>query len=224
MAFPPISELGVLVSLRRLGSRLDAQLSSSRWPGSSYELAKSLVQSQQSILIAGATSSGKTTLMNDLLSCVSPLERILALEDLPELSPHHPHFISMVSRSANADGFGEVTLRQLLKQTLRMRPDRMVLGECRGAEVLDLLQSLNTGHRGFMGTIHASSARDALRRLELLCLLWGPVGLSVSTVRELIFQGLKAIVFVKGRLIQEIASIEGREGDVLLMKTLFKSA
>jgi len=113
-----------------------------------YSLLKKEIQNGSSMIISGATGSGKTTLANALLSEISPNERVIALEDTPELLPNHPHFLRLVTRPPNSDNFGEITLSHLLKQTLRMRPDRIILGECRGSEVLELLQMINTGHHG----------------------------------------------------------------------------
>ncbi|NDD93186.1 hypothetical protein EBZ37_14040, partial [bacterium] len=133
VAFPPLAEPGILISLRKAAQD---SLGRDRWKNSHqfYTLLKSAIQRGESILISGATGSGKTTLANDLLSEVPSNERIITLEDTAELSPRHPHWIRLLSRAANADGFGEVTLQSLLKQSLRMRPDRIILGECRGSE------------------------------------------------------------------------------------------
>ena len=180
------------------------------------------VRKGDSVLISGATGSGKTTLAGDLLAEVPEHERLLALEDTPELAPAHPHFVSLISRPPNADGFGEVTLRMLLKQALRMRPDRIILGECRGSEVLDLLQALNTGHRGSLATLHANSPRDALRRVELLCLLAAAGAVPLSAIRELLAVGVQWIAQVKRagpqRIISELWRVEGREGDTILLR------
>ena len=163
-------------------------------------------------------------LASDLLEEVPAQERILALEDTPELAPAHPHFVSLISRPPNADGFGEVTLRMLLKQALRMRPDRIILGECRGMEVLDLLQALNTGHRGSLATLHANSPRDALRRVELLCLLAASGAVPLSAIRELLAVGVQWIVQVKRvgaqRQITELWRVDGREGDTILLRPM----
>jgi pilus assembly protein CpaF len=215
------------VSLRRLSSVQTREIATSRWQDSPlYEKLQSIVLSGDSLLIAGATGSGKTTLLSDLLGIIPPHERIIALEDTPEIIPQHPHFISLVSRPANADGYGEVTLRMLLKQTLRMRPDRILLGECRGSEVLELLQALNTGHKGAMATLHANSPRDALRRIELLCLLSAGSSLSSSCIRELISLGIQWVAQVERtgpyRRVSELYRVEGREGDTILMRPMIK--
>lgn len=227
VAFPPLSRNGILVSLRRLPQ--PRQASGERWsstPSSEryFEHLKNACRSGESILIAGSTGAGKTTLATDLLSFVPEHERILALEDTPELAPFHPHFLSLVSRPPNADGFGEVTLRALLRQALRMRPDRIVLGECRGPEVLDLLQAMNTGHRGLLATLHAHHPRDTLRRIELLCLLSGAANLPLTAIRELMAVGVQWIAQVSrvgsSRQIVELAKIEGREGDTILLRPI----
>ncbi len=235
--FPPLSKEGVILSLRRLPRASADQVGVSkvdeicaRWSESSaaFTLLRKAYSAHESILLCGATGSGKTTLLNDLVSfsCSDArAERIIALEDTPELAPKHPHFISLTSRVANADGFGAVTLRDLLKQCLRMRPDRILLGECRGGEVLDLLQALNTGHRGTLATLHANSARDALRRLELLVLLGANGQLPLSLARDLIASGIQWIAHLgRGpdgvRKIQQVIKIEGKEGDTILSRPM----
>lgn len=227
VAFPPVAQVGITVSLRRLRFPPSALTAKDRWSTSPlFNVLRDAYQAGQTILVAGSTGSGKTTLATDLLSAVPDSERILALEDTPELKPDHPQFLTMLSRPANADGFGEITLRELLKQALRMRPDRIVLGECRGAEVLDLLQALNTGHRGSLATLHANSPRDALRRLELLCLLASHGSIPVTVIRELIATGLEWVCHVArektGRIIREAWRIEGREGDTILLRPVLK--
>jgi pilus assembly protein CpaF len=223
VVFPPLSQKGLLISLRKLPSR-----GCIRWNHSPfYNRLKAAIQQGDSILISGATGSGKTTLANDLLGEVSTDERIIALEDTPELAPSHPHFLSLMSRPANADGFGEVTLRSLLKQTLRMRPDRIILGECRGSEVLELLQALNTGHRGALATLHANSPRDALRRIELLCILASEGRLPIRGIRELLSLGIQWIVQTKRveseRIISEVVKLESMEGDTILLRPVVHS-
>jgi pilus assembly protein CpaF len=225
IAFPPIARKGLLVSLRRLPSQSE---NNCRWNDSPlFPLLRDKIIAGDSIVICGATGSGKTTLANDLLSSVPGNERIVALEDTPELMPNHPHFLSLISRPPNADGCGEVTLRNLLKQTLRMRPDRIILGECRGEEVLELLQALNTGHRGALATLHANSPREALRRLELLCLLAAKGSLTLGCIRELLVLGLQWLVQVTRtgprRTISDLWKIEGREGDTILMRPMVKT-
>lgn len=221
VVFPPLCSCGLAVSIRRLSRKTSRCFWSTE---KSYPLLAQAVQRGESILISGSTGSGKTTLLRELLGEVPAHERIIALEDTPELSPNHPHFLSLLSRPPNSDGFGEVSLSSLLRQALRMRPDRILLGECRGAEVLDVLQSLNTGHRGTLATLHANSARDALRRVELLCLLAAKGTISSSLIRDLIAAGVQWVVHVARvdgqRRITEILRIEGKEGDVILLRAL----
>ena len=229
VAFPPLSHPGILVSIRRLGSSSQASKGDPRvrWKQSLgyYNILKLAVTQGETVLISGATGSGKTTLANDLLGEVSARERILILEDTPELFPPHPHFVRLVSRPPNPDGFGEVTLRTLMKQALRMRPDRLILGECRGEEVFELLQALNTGHRGTLTTLHSNSPRDALRRIELLCALHSSQSLPIGSLRELIVSGVQWIAQVDGtskpeRMIRELCRVEGREGDTILLRPM----
>ena len=223
VVFPPLASGGILISLRRPADRTGGlHTPISRWQSSPlFSRVSAWVHRGDSVIISGATGSGKTTLASDLLGTVCPTERIIALEDTPELHPQHPHFLSLVSRPPNADGFGEITLRTLLRQTLRMRPDRIVLGECRGPEVLDLLQALNTGHRGALATLHANHPRDALRRIELLCHL-ASGSIPSSTIRELLSLGIQWVVQVArsaaDRQITQAWQMMGREGDTLLLR------
>lgn len=226
--FPPLSPIGLQVSLRKLGFFKNSQQSAlSRWQThNAPELAvlSHCARQGRTILISGGTGSGKTTLLNDLLTWIPPQERLISLEDTQELCPTHEHFVPLVSRCANADGFGGVSLRELLKQALRMRPDRIILGECRGEEVLELLQTLNTGHRGSMATLHANSTRDALKRVELMCALHSPHPLPIRALRELITACLDILVQVErspqGRRIIEISEVCGMEGDTILLQPL----
>ena len=223
VAFPALTSSGMTISIRSLPVATSKR--ESVWARDPmFERLVSFVKSGASLIIAGPTGSGKTTLMRDLLEYVPENERIIALEDTPEIHPHHPHFLSLRSRAPNSDGFGEVTLRDLLKQTLRMRPDRIILGECRGPEVLDLLQLLNTGHRGAMATLHAHTPRDALRRIELLCLLATHGRLESRVIREMLAYGIQVLVQVErtkeGRKITGVVQVEGKEGEMILLRPL----
>ncbi len=161
---PPISPSGTLLSIR---------LPSNTRIAVTDERLLRLVASRANLLITGAGGSGKTTLLAALLGHASPTERIVAIEDVAELRVAHPHFVSLEARQSNLEGVGEVSLSRLLREALRMRPDRLVLGECRGAEVRDLLSALNTGHDGGAGTLHANSLADVPARLEALGALAG---------------------------------------------------
>ena len=161
---PPISPTGTLLSIR---------LPSPARIAVHDERLLRLVNDRANLLITGAGGSGKTTLLAALLSRAAPTERIVAIEDVAELRVDHPHFVSLEARQPNLEGVGEVSLSRLLREALRMRPDRLVLGECRGAEVRDLLSALNTGHDGGAGTLHANSLADVPARLEALGALAG---------------------------------------------------
>lgn len=161
---PPLSPRGTLLSIRLPGAV--------RRPVTDERLLR-LVEGRANILISGAGGSGKTTLLAALLAHADPRERIVAIEDVAELRVDHPHFVALEARQANLEGVGEVSLARLLREALRMRPDRLVLGECRGAEVRELLSALNTGHDGGAGTLHANSLADVPARLEALGALAG---------------------------------------------------
>ena len=222
---PPLTLGFPLISIRKL-STPERGSAEERWAGfKGFSFLRDRVAAGESLLISGATGAGKTTLMNDLIGAIPPRERIIALEDTPELAPLHPHFLSLQSRTANADGYGEIGLRVLLKQCLRMRPDRILVGECRGGEVLDLLLALNTGHQGSLATLHANSPKEALKRIELLCLLYGPSQLSPSLVRDLLSTSIRWVIQLRREGPQrerrfELFRIEGREGDTLLMRPM----
>jgi len=164
VVLPPISPSGTLVSIR---------IPSHTRPTVTDPRLLSLVASRANVLITGAGGSGKTTLLAALLSLAAPTERIVAIEDVAELRVDHPHFVCLEARQANLEGVGEVSLARLLREALRMRPDRLVLGEVRGAEVRELLSALNTGHDGGAGTLHANSLADVPARLEALGALAG---------------------------------------------------
>ncbi len=223
--FPPISKKGVLVSLRRTrGCESGHRGPASFAPVALWEQLEQAVVRGESILLCGATGSGKTTALTLLLERVPVDQRVVALEDTPELAPRHPHFLSLLARAPNADGAGEITLDTLLRQTLRMRPDRIVLGECRGREVLELLQALNTGHRGAMATLHANGPRDALRRVELLCLLASSGTLSSALIRELLANAIDWVAHFERdlmtgeRRIAGLARVCGLEASSLLLR------
>lgn len=230
VCFPPIHPLGLLVSIRKIPDFKSSTFTpiQKKWESSNgFSVLKKAVLNKETLIICGATGSGKTTLTQTLLSLIPSEERIISLEDTPELTPNHPHFLRLISKQANSDGFGEVSLMNLLKQCLRMRPDRIILGECRGNEVVELLQLLNTGHQGTLATLHANSARDAIRRLNLLCSIASNGNICLPLINELIASGIQWIAHVKKekneRIIAEICQVAGKEGDTILLRQVLKS-
>ncbi len=173
---PPIAAAGTCLSLRVLRPAtqdLAALSAAGAIAPHAAELLTELIAARLAFLVSGGTGAGKTTLLAALLGAVPPGERIVCVEDAAELAPRHPHLVKLVARCANVEGVGEVTVRQLVRQALRMRPDRIVVGEVRGAEVVDLLAALNTGHEGGAGTVHANSPVEVPARLEALGALGG---------------------------------------------------
>ncbi|MCK2237671.1 MULTISPECIES: TadA family conjugal transfer-associated ATPase [unclassified Crossiella] len=172
----PIAAGGTCISLRALKPAAH-DLATLRYLGtfaeSTENLLRRMVKARLSFLVVGGTGSGKSTLLNALLGCVDPAERIVTVEEAEELHPAHPHVVRLVARPPNIEGAGEITLRDLVRQALRMRPDRLVLGEARGAEIADLLAAMNTGHEGCAGTLHANSPTEVPARLEALAALGG---------------------------------------------------
>lgn len=213
---PPIAIEGPFISIRKKRDSSSAQLESFGTPDQIAWL-KGQVAQKKNLLIAGSTGAGKTTLLCRLLELVEPHERIAVIEETMEIQANHPHLIHLEARPPTPEGIGEVTLRMLLKNALRMRPDRIVVGECRGEEAFDMLQAMNTGHKGSVGTIHASSALDALKRIESLALLSG-FQLPLKVVREWVGANLDTVVFIErlpeGRKITEVLTLHGLEGEV----------
>jgi pilus assembly protein CpaF len=173
---PPIAAAGTCLSLRVLRpatQNLATLIAAGAIAPQAADLLAELIAARLAFLVSGGTGAGKTTLLAALLGAVAPHERIVCVEDAAELAPRHPHLVKLVARCANVEGIGEVTVRQLVRQALRMRPDRIVIGEVRGAEVVDLLAALNTGHEGGAGTVHANSPGEVPARLEALGALGG---------------------------------------------------
>ena len=172
----PTANCGTCMSLRVLRNKtatLDQIQASGGVDGERAGVLKGIVDKRKAFLVVGGTGTGKTTLLAAMLAEVAAHERIVAIEDTVELTPAHPHVVNLTSRGANAEGAGEITIADLLRQSLRMRPDRIVVGEIRGAEVVDLLAALNTGHDGGAGTVHANSIEEVPARLEALAVLGG---------------------------------------------------
>jgi pilus assembly protein CpaF len=215
---PPISGAGTCLSLRVLRrARLAFPDLAARGalPGAAGELLRAVVRRRLAFLVTGGTGSGKTTVLSALLGLVEPGERLVLCEDAPELSPDHPHVVRLLTRPANVESVGAVTLRDLVRQALRMRPDRLVVGEVRGAEVVDLLAALNTGHDGGCGTLHVNRAAEVPARLEALGVA---AGLDRVAVHSQAAAALSLVVHLRrgaaGRQVAEIAVVR-RRGDLV---------
>ncbi|MBK9738771.1 MAG: TadA family conjugal transfer-associated ATPase [Actinobacteria bacterium] len=194
---PPIATAGTLLSLRipnRSVFTLDELVERGTVDAVGAQWLRDIVAGRLAFLICGGTGSGKTTILSSLLGLVPSRERIVVVEDSSELVPDHPHCVRMQARTANVEGAGVVTLRDLVRQALRMRPDRIVVGEVRGAEVVDLLAAMNTGHEGGCGTIHANSAGDVPARLEALGLM---AGLDRLAVHALVAAGIDVVLHLQ---------------------------
>jgi pilus assembly protein CpaF len=177
------------------------------------------------IMVSGGTGAGKTTTLNVLSSFLPPNERIITIEDSAELRLLQPHIVRMESRPPNIEGKGAVTIRDLVRNALRMRPDRIVVGEVRGAEALDMLQAMNTGHDGSITTVHSNSPRDALARIETMCLMAG-MDLPIRAIREQMASAIQLIIHQARlkdgtRRITHVTEVVGMEGDVVTLQDLF---
>ncbi len=225
---PPLALDGPLVSIRRFGSApLQAKdlLENESITSDMLRFLAACVEGRLNVLISGGTGSGKTTLLN-ILSCYIPRnERVATIEDAAELQLQQSHVIRMETRPPNVEGSGEVTTRDLVRNSLRMRPDRIIVGECRGPEALDMLQAMNTGHDGSLTTVHANSPRDAMMRLEMMV---GMAGLDVPiwTIRRQIASAINIVVQVVRltggpRKIIKISEITGMEGEIMTMHDIF---
>jgi pilus assembly protein CpaF len=211
---PPLAIDGPALSIRRFGARRPGPrelVELGTLTQSRLELLEQAVAERRSILVSGGTGSGKTTLLGALSSFVSPGERLVTIEDAAELRLQRRHVVRLESRPAGVEGRGEVTIRDLLRNALRMRPDRIVIGEVRGAEALDLLTALNTGHRGALSTVHANSPADALARLETLALMAG-LGLPHEAIAAQVRRGIDLVVHLErladgSRQVTEIADL-----------------
>jgi pilus assembly protein CpaF len=191
----------------------------------SARFLQAMVVGKLNILVAGGTGTGKTTTLNVLSSFIPADERIITVEDAKELQLHQDHVLALEARPPNIEGKGQITIRDLVKNTLRMRPDRIVVGECRAGEALDMLQAMNTGHDGSLTTIHANTPRDTLSRLETLVLMAG-FDLPVRAIREQIASAIDCIVQLTRlkdgtRRITHITEIQGMEGDVITLQDVF---
>src|SRR6202163_3023726 len=225
---PPLAVDGPCLSIRRFGrDRLTADdlVTNRSLTQPMLDLLRGCVKARLNILISGGTGAGKTTLLNVLSSNISDRERIVTIEDAAELQLHQEHVVRLETRPPNIEGKGAVYQRQLMINSLRMRPDRIVIGEVRGEEALDMLQAMNTGHDGSLTTIHANSARDALSRLETMVAMAG-LNLPERAIRNQIASAIDVVVQVSRlsdgtRKIISIAEITGMEGEIVSMQDIF---
>lgn len=229
VAVRPIAVDGPLVSIRKFSKRplsLDKLVEADAIRPQMAELLAAAVSARITLIVSGGTGSGKTTMLNALSSFISESERLITIEDAAELQLQQMHVARMETRPPNMEGKGEIKQRELVKNALRMRPERIILGECRGEEAFDMLQAMNTGHEGSMATIHANSPREAVSRLEQMI---GMAGLPMSqmSIRTQIAAAIRLIVQLQrlsdgSRRVTSIAEITGMEGDVVQMQEIFK--
>jgi pilus assembly protein CpaF len=214
VVIPPLAIDGPVLSIRRFGAERPTPrrlVELGTLSAAQCELLEAAVAGRRSVLVSGGTGSGKTTLLNALSSFIGSAERVVTIEDAAELRLLQAHVVRLESRPANVEGNGEVTVRDLLRNALRMRPDRIVIGEVRGAEALDLLTALNTGHDGALSTVHANSSADALARLETLSLMAG-LGLPHEAIAEQVQRGIDLVVQLErsadgARRVTEVAEV-----------------
>jgi len=226
---PPLAVRGSVVTIRRFNRQVLAPSDLLRLQSASPAMLRFLrvcVEQRRNVVISGGTGSGKTTLLNVLSNLIPPGERVVTIEDAAELRLRHAHLVSLEARPANAEGRGVVGIRDLVRNALRMRPDRIVVGECRGGEALDMLQAMNTGHEGSLTTVHANSPRDVVARLETMVLMAG-MDLPVAAIRDQIASAVHVIVQqARGsdgaRRIVEIAEVTGIEAGRVQMQPLFR--
>ena len=225
---PPVSLSGPVMTIRRFSAEaVDAEdlVETNSITQPALDFLAACVMSRRTVLISGRTGSGKTTLLNVLSSYIPGGERIITIEDAAELKLHQNHWVRLETRPPDPTGTHQVTTRDLVRNSLRMRPDRIVVGECRGGEAFDMLQAMNTGHEGSMSTVHANSPRDALQRLETLCLMAG-IDVPHRAIRDQIGSAIHVLVHldrdIEGRRkVVHISEVVGREGEVVTMQDIF---
>lgn len=225
---PPLAIDGASISIRKFAEKkitLEKMVDFGSMSPQMMKLLQIASRCKLNILISGGTGSGKTTLLNALSRMIDGGERVVTIEDAAELQLQQPHVVRLETRPANLEGQGEVTIRDLVKNSLRMRPDRIILGECRGAEAIDMLQAMNTGHEGSMSTVHANNPREALTRLENMISMAG-FNLPAKAMRMQVASAIDLICQVSrmrdgGRRITHVAEVVGVEGDIITMQDLY---
>ncbi len=226
---PPLSLAGALLTVRKFGAErldVDALVRLGTLTPETADLLRRCVEARLNILISGGTGSGKTTLLNAMSSAIPDSERIVTIEDAAELRLAQRHVLRLECRPKNIEGEGEVEIRDLLRNTLRMRPDRIVVGEVRGAEALDMLQAMNTGHDGSLSTIHANTPRDALARVETMVLMAG-YDLPLRAIRQQVAAALDLVIQLErvhdgSRKVMAITEVQRMESDVITLQELYR--
>jgi pilus assembly protein CpaF len=225
---PPLAIDGPVLSIRRFGAeplRMDALIEHQALTKDIADMLEMCVNARLNVLISGGTGAGKTTLLNALSAYIPVEQRIVTIEDSAELQLQQPHVVRLETRPPNIEGRGEVTQRDLVRNALRMRPDRIVIGEVRGGEAIDMLQAMNTGHDGSLTTIHANTPRDALARLETMIQMTG-MRLSERAMRQQVASAIDVVLQVArlsdgSRRVTSISEITGMEGDTITMQEIF---
>ncbi len=225
---PPLSLCGPMLTIRKFATTpFTAQdlIANGTLTTSLVAFMKACVEARVNLVISGGTGSGKTTLLNVVSAFIPSNERIITIEDIAELQLKQEHVARLEKRPPNVEGRGEVTIRQLVINALRMRPDRIIVGESRGSEALDMLQAMNTGHDGSMTTIHSNSPRDTLRRIETMVLMAG-LELPLRAIREQVSSAIELVIHMERlrdgtRRVTQVTEVQGMEGDTILMQDLF---
>lgn len=228
VVLPPLSIDGPALTIRKFtsaGLAMDDLVRSGSVSAEAAEFLEKAVRHRMNLVVSGGTGTGKTTILNILSSFIDRSERVVTVEDAVELTLDLPNIVRLETRLPNSEGAGEVTIRDLVRNALRMRPNRIVVGEVRGSETIDMLQAMNTGHEGSLSTVHANSPRDALRRIETMILLGG-AELPLRAVREQVATSIDVLVHLNRddhgrRLVSSISEVEGMEGDVISLAELF---
>ena len=226
---PPLALIGPTITIRKFKKvpfTIDEAVKNGTFSSEFVQFIKACVEGKMNIIVSGGTGSGKTTTLNILSGFIPSTERIITIENAAELQLRQEHVITLESRPPNIEGRGEVTMRDLVVNSLRMRPDRIIVGEVRAGEALDMLQAMNTGHEGSMSTVHSNSPRDSLHRLETMVLMAG-VELPLKAIREQIASALNLVVQIERqrdgtRKVTTVTEIQGMEGDVIVTQDIFK--